>query len=88
MEYPLPVSGALAIVREWLEQPVVRVIRPSERHWQILEALLAAVQVGGNLVADAHLAALAIEHDCELCSTDSDFARFKPVRWRNPIANR
>ena len=88
MENPLPVIDALAVIREWLEQPVVRVIRPGDRHWQILEALLTTIQVGGNLVTDAHLAALAIEHDCELCSTDSDFVRFKPVRWRNPIANR
>jgi predicted nucleic acid-binding protein len=39
----------------------------------------------GNLVTDAHLAALAIEHNCVLCSTDSDFARFPSLRWNNPL---
>jgi predicted nucleic acid-binding protein len=42
-------------------------------------------RVGGNLVPDAHLAALAIEHGLELCSTDTDFARFPEIRWRNPL---
>ena len=39
-----------------------------------------------NLVSDAHLAALALEHNCTLASTDSDFARFRGLKWRNPIA--
>ena len=37
----------------------------------------------GNLTTDAHLAALAIEHQAELHSTDADFARFAGLRWRN-----
>jgi predicted nucleic acid-binding protein len=44
------------------------------------------VDAAGNLVSDAHLAALAIDHGCELCSTDSDFSRFPRLRWRNPLA--
>jgi uncharacterized protein len=39
----------------------------------------------GNLVPDAHLAALAVEHGLTLCSTDGDFARFRSLRWLNPI---
>jgi len=41
---------------------------------------------GGNLTSDAHLAALAIEHGAELCSSDHDFARFLGLKWRNPLA--
>jgi len=40
----------------------------------------------GNLVSDAHLAALAIEHGAELCSADTDFARFPRLRWSNPLS--
>ena len=39
-----------------------------------------------RLVADAHLAALAIEHGLTLCSADGDFARFKGLRWENPLS--
>ena len=41
--------------------------------------------MGGNLTTDAHLAALAIEHDLEVCTTDTDFARFPGLRWKNPL---
>ena len=59
---------------------------PGEEHWTILRSLLADAGTAGNLTTDAHLAALAIEHGAELCSTDSDFARFRAVRWVNPLA--
>jgi predicted nucleic acid-binding protein len=48
--------------------------------------LISPLGTGGNLTSDAHLAALAIEHGAELCSTDNDFARFNRLRWRNPLA--
>jgi hypothetical protein len=48
--------------------------------------LLLPIGTGGNLTSDAHLAALAIEHGAELCSLDSDFARFPGLNWRNPLA--
>jgi hypothetical protein len=41
--------------------------------------------MGGNLVTDAHLAALAIEHGLTLCSADTDFARFRKLKWENPL---
>jgi toxin-antitoxin system PIN domain toxin len=85
MERPLRISLALDVIDEWLAHPTIRMIRPGDRHWPILKELLAAINVGGNLITDAHLAALAIEHDCELCSTDTDFARFPGLRWRNPL---
>jgi len=59
---------------------------PTERHVEVLGKLLAAPGVHGNLVPDAHLAALAIEHGLTLCSTDGDLARFPGLRWLNPIA--
>jgi hypothetical protein len=64
----------------------VWVPQPTERHADVLGELLALPSVRGNLVPDAHLAALAIEHGLTLCSTDGDFARFPGLRFLNPLA--
>jgi hypothetical protein len=60
--------------------------QPDERHREVLVSLLGLPGVHGNLVPDAHLAALAIEHGLTLCCTDGDFARFSGLRWENPLA--
>ena len=85
-EDPLSLEEALARVQSWLDQPCTRIIRPTERHWIIFQQMLKEGQAVANLVTDAHLAALAIEHGCELVSTDSDFARFAKLKWKNPLA--
>jgi hypothetical protein len=85
-EHPLSLEQALARVQSWLDQPCTRVVRPTERHWTVFKQVLADGQAVANLVTDAHLAALAIEHGCELASIDSDFARFPKLKWRNPLA--
>ena len=84
-EYPLSLEQALDRVQSWLDQPCTRVVRPTERHWTFFKQLLMDGRAAANLVTDAHLAALAIEHGCELASTDSDFARFPKLKWRNPL---
>ena len=71
--------------RLWMLRPNVRIVLPRPTHMDILAGLLAG-PMGPNLVTDAHLAALAIEHQAELHSNDSDFARFSGLTWRNPIA--
>lgn len=81
---PLAPTTAIAIARSWLERPNVSVPQPTERHLDVLDELLAATGAGGNLVSDAHLAALAIEHGAELCSYDADFSRFPGLVWRRP----
>lgn len=83
---PLPVEAAFDVMEEWLTQPAVVLLEPGPRHFQALRKLLAPLGTGGNITSDAHLAALAIEHGAELCSADSDFARFGGLRWRNPLA--
>jgi hypothetical protein len=70
----------------WVERPNVVRLAPGDDHWRILRSLLGQAGTAGNLSTDAYLAALAIEHDCELCSADSDYARFPNLRWVNPIA--
>lgn len=82
---PLPVVEACGRVRAWLDEPVVTLLHPGDRHAEILFDLLGQLGTGGNLTTDAHLAALAIEYQAELHSTDADFARFSGLRWRNPL---
>ena len=84
-ERPLTLDEAIHRVQSWLDQPTVRVVYPTERHWQFFRELLSLGKATANLVADAHLAALAMEHGCQLISTDADFARFPKLAWRNPL---
>jgi len=84
-EYPLSLEQAINRVQSWIEQPCIRIIRPTERHWVVFKEMLTEYQAVANLVSDAHLAALAIEHGCTLASTDSDFARFSKLKWINPL---
>jgi len=74
------------LVERWLGVPSVWVPLPTDNHAAVLGRLIARHQVTGNLVTDAHLAAIAIEHGLEIYSADTDFARFTEVRWVNPIA--
>jgi len=84
-ERPLSSDGAFDILHRWLAQPCVVIVQPGDRHPSLLRQLLRPLGTAGNLVNDAHLAALAIEHGAELCSCDNDFARFSGLRWVNPI---
>jgi uncharacterized protein len=77
---PLPLDDALAVVDAWLAHPRAHVITPTPRHAALLSGLLIGAGVGGNLVSDAHLAALAIEHGAELGTFDRDFSRFAGLR--------
>ena len=86
MSNPLAVSTACDHVRAWLMQPYVSMIEPGPRHAEILFGLLETLGTAGNLTTDAHLAALAIDHQAELHSSDADFARFSGLRWVNPLA--
>jgi uncharacterized protein len=82
---PLTIKEATEIVTEWLERPNTTILQPTERHWEIFARLLDEGQAAGALVMDAHLAALAIEHNCQLATTDRDFARFTELKTVNPL---
>lgn len=83
---PSPVDHALGFVEDLFAQPASLLVRPGARHWAIFARICREADASGNLVPDAFLAALAVEHGCEIITTDSDFARFKGVRWRHPLA--
>jgi toxin-antitoxin system PIN domain toxin len=84
--FPTPLSPdqAFDVVELWLGRPAAVVLEPTARHLAVLRGLLAQLGTAANLVPDAHLAALAVEHDAELVSFDADFSRFNGVRWRSP----
>ena len=82
---PLHPDEAFERIEGWLAQPCALVLEPTDRHLAILRGLLEPLGIGGNLTSDAHLAALAIEYGGEVCSADTDFARFRGLRWTNPL---
>jgi len=82
---PMPVERATAHVRLWLEQSPVVALAPGRRFPEIFLGYLDALGSGGNLTTDAQLAALAVEHQAEIHSCDTDFSRFPGLRWRNPL---
>jgi uncharacterized protein len=83
--FPNPLSpvSALSSIERWLAQPGAVIVQGGPRHLSLLAGLLAGAGTAGNLVNDAHLAALALEHGGEIVSFDGDFARLG-VRWRLP----
>jgi toxin-antitoxin system PIN domain toxin len=83
---PIAPRRAVSYVRTWLDRENVAVLDPGPRHLEVLGQLLDGLGVAANLTTDAHLAALAIEHQCELHSNDADFGRFSGLRWRNPLS--
>jgi uncharacterized protein len=82
---PTPLADALAEASALRGQPNRVPLEPGPRHWSIFERLCREVRARGNLVADAYLAALAIESGCEWVTTDRDFSRFPGLSVRSPL---
>jgi hypothetical protein len=82
---PEPIGSVWRQVELWLSSDAAWIPQPTEFHLSILGELLVPSNAYGDLVPDAHLAALAIEHGLTLCSNDRDFARFPRLRWVNPL---
>lgn len=85
-KHPLDPADAYRHVAEWLEADVAWIPQPTERHAEILGELITSHHLRGNLIPDAQLAALAIEHGLTVYSADTDFARFPELHWENPLA--
>lgn len=84
---PAAITGKQAVqdVRSWLACPNAVLLQPGPRHLDILDSFAEKNLIVGDIATDAHLAALAVEHQAELHSNDTDFARFPGLRWRNPL---
>ena len=83
---PLSAAVAWERVTDWLDSPAVWIPAPGPRHGELLGELVTGHELQGNLLPDAQLVALALEHGLTICSADSDFARFTEVGWLNPVA--
>ena len=81
----VPVTELFGVVNSLLAAPNVVIVHPEARHQQILQSLVLQSGATGNLISDAALAAIAIEHAATLASTDRDFGRFSGLRWINPL---
>lgn len=85
LEMPMAADHAVACVRSWMERPCVIIIEPGLKFADIFFACIDSAGTAGNLTTDAYIAALAIEHQAEIHSNDSDFDRFSGLRWSNPL---
>ena len=82
---PSPFDVAVAFADAIRQRPNAIAVAPGERHWEIFIRLCRKADARGNLLADAYLAALAIESGCEWITTDRDYSRFDGLRWRHPF---
>lgn len=85
LENPLGPSTAWDLVEGWLDAPTTWLPVQSSGHRQILKRLVTELDLRGNLVTDAVLAAFCVEFGLTVVSNDSDFARFAEIRWINPL---
>ncbi|CAN5209028.1 type II toxin-antitoxin system VapC family toxin [soil metagenome] len=84
---PLSPRQAWEQVQDWLGAPAVWIPEPTHAHEAVLGDLVLRYDLRANILSDAHLAALAIEHGLTLCSADTDFARFTELRWVDPVTS-
>ena len=82
----ISVADAWRQIHAWLQAPCAWIPVPTERHMAVLDPFMRMQGMNHKLVADAHLAALAMEHGLVLVSADTDFARFAGLRMENPVA--
>lgn len=85
LEKPLTPDLAIEAIEEWLAKPQIELLTPGPDHLRIWGNLIRETGAEGNLVSDAHIAALAIEHDAVVHTNDRDLSRFPGLRWQNPL---
>jgi len=83
---PSQIDAALAFIEALRARTNFRQLVPGARNWPLFAEICRRVKASGKLVADAHHAALAIEHGCEWLTADGDFSRFTGLRSRHPLA--
>ncbi len=85
LDRPLEAGEACRFVEDWLDAPAAWIPQPGRGHREVLGRLVSDLDLRGNLVTDAALAALCLEHGLTIVSADSDFARFTELSWLNPV---
>ena len=83
---PMPSAAALRDMRRILVSPSLVLLGETTRHAEVMASVVDPSGATGNLVHDAHIAALCLEHGVsELVTGDRDFARFPQLRTFNPF---
>jgi toxin-antitoxin system PIN domain toxin len=82
---PSPIDDVLKFVEQLRSQSHCLMVIPGDRHWGIFIELCHMGNARGSLVADAYLAATAIEMGAELVTADRGFGRWPGLRWRHPL---
>lgn len=85
-ERPLAPGAAWQYVEDWLACPTAWVPNPTPRHASLLGTLIRRYELRANMITDAQVATLAIEHGLTVYSADTDFARFSEISWVDPTA--
>lgn len=83
---PVRPEALLEVAHSWLRLAPCRLVGPGAAHAELMARLFRESGAGYRMVTDIHLAALAMEHKATLCSNDVDFARFRGLRLKNPLA--
>jgi toxin-antitoxin system PIN domain toxin len=78
---PDPIAAVLEYLDVLLEPPA-QLVRAGGTHWQRFTQLCSSLNLRGNLVPDAYLAAVALEQAAVLVTFDRGFARYPGLRWR------
>lgn len=87
-ERPLAPDEAAANIESLLGRPSVRPLGELEGFWAAFRSVSQGVVVRGNLVPDAHLATLLLQHGVTtLWTHDRDFRKFEGLRTRDPFAD-
>ena len=82
---PMSIQQAIATVSEWLAFENTHLVSLEKKNWPLFSSMLIEGQANGDLVMDAHLAAMALSCGSKLASTDRDFMRFPNIQVINPI---
>lgn len=86
LKNPAPLSEAVQVVSDWLERENTHLVSFGKRNWPLFSKMLTESQATGNLVMDAHVAAMAASCGATVASTDRDFTRFSRLQFTNPLA--
>lgn len=82
---PTPRRATEAFLDACLAAPSAQPVRAELRHWELFRELCTRADCRGNLVQDAYLAAVALEHNCTFVTTDRHFTKFPRLRWQHPL---
>ena len=82
---PAPLERVEAFIDACIEAPSAIRLRADQSHFDLFRDLCRRADCRGNLVQDAYLAALALEHNVTFATTDRDYSRFPRLRWQHPL---